>query len=283
MPRTLLAAAALTVGLSFSAMAEDSYDAGTVLATVNGSDITLGHVVALLDRLPQQYKDLPDDRLYTGILEQLVDQTIFAQSLSASPETDSYRMRLTVENERVALLANRVITDLSVADVSDADLQAAYDAKHADFEGEPQFNASHILVATEEEALALIETLNGGADFAELAKEKSTGPSGPNGGELGWFGLGQMVPPFEAAVTGMDVGAISAPVQTQFGFHVVKLNDNRISEAPTLDDERAELTQAINEERMEAALQAIRDKAVVTRSEVTIPPSAIREIELLAD
>lgn len=283
MPRTLLAAAALTVGLSFSAMAQDDYDARTVLATVNGTDITLGHVVALLDRLPQQYKDLPDQQLYTGILDQLINQTIFAQSLSASPETDSYQMRLTVENERVALLANRVITDLSGAEVSDADIQAAYAEKYADFEGQQQFNASHILVATEEEAQALIEALEGGADFAELAQEKSTGPSGPNGGNLGWFGLGQMVPPFEAAVTSLEVGAISAPVETQFGFHVVKLNDTRTTEPPTLEEERAVLSQAINEGRTEEALKAIQDEATVVRAEVTIPASAIREIEMLAD
>jgi len=283
MPRTLLAAAALTVGLSFSAMAQDDYDARTVLATVNGTDITLGHVVALLDRLPQQYKDLPDQQLYTGILDQLINQTIFAQSLSASPETDSYQMRLTVENERVALLANRVITDLSGAEVSDADIQAAYAEKYADFVGQQQFNASHILVATEEEAQALIEALEGGADFAELAQEKSTGPSGPNGGNLGWFGLGQMVPPFEAAVTSLEVGAISAPVETQFGFHVVKLNDTRTTEPPTLEEERAVLSQAINEGRTEEALKAIQDEATVVRAEVTIPASAIREIEMLAD
>ena len=138
------------------------------------------------------------------------------------------------------------------------------------------------MVETEEEAQALIETLNGGADFAELAKEKSTGPTGPNGGELGWFGLGQMVEPFEAAVVEMEVGSISAPVQTQFGWHVLKLNDKRDKPAPTLEETTTSLMDSLRQQAVEAEITALSDAAEITRPPEDFDASLMRDISLLS-
>ncbi len=138
--------------------------------------------------------------------------------------------------------------------LTDEVLQAAYDEKFADAEPTKEFNASHILVETEDEAKTLVTELEGGADFAELAKEKSTGPSGPNGGELGWFGAGMMVKEFEDVVMGMEVGAVSAPVQTQFGWHVIRLNETRMKDAPPLADVREELADEVQQQIIEETL-----------------------------
>ena len=231
---TRLFPALLAAVLALPVAAQDSPSAETVVATVNDTDITLGHMIALRARLPQQYQQLPADVLFPGILDQLVQQ----QLLADTEEALSPGGRVTIDNEARAILANQAIVAITEGAASEEALQAAYEAAFADVEPATEFNASHILVETEEEALALIAELEDGADFAALAAERSTGPSGPNGGSLGWFGPGAMVAPFEAAVSEMEAGGISAPVQTQFGWHVIKLNETRDAEAPSLGDVR---------------------------------------------
>ena len=120
-----------------------------------------------------------------------------------------------------------------------------------------------------------------GADFAELAAERSTGPSGPNGGQLGWFGPGMMVAPFEEAVVALEVGEVSEPVQTQFGWHVIILNESRVEELPSIDDIRAELEESVRQGRVETLINDLTDAGEITRTELDIDPSLIRNVELL--
>ena len=122
-----------------------------------------------------------------------------------------------------------------------------------------QVTASHILVETEDEAKAVIAQLNDGADFAALAKEKSTGPSGPNGGELGSFGRGQMVPAFETAAFSMPAGSYTeTPVQTQFGWHVIKVDDKGIEDAPSLEDMRDQLVANLSRQSFSRIVEELR-------------------------
>lgn len=270
-----LAVTGLAFGLATPGFAQSADD---VLVTVNGTDITLGHVIVLRERLPEQYLQLPDDQLLDGIIQQLIQQAAIADG--AGPETK--RTTVILENERRALRAAEVIESAANDAVTDQALQAAYDANYGNADPTPEFNASHILVETEEEAQALITELDGGADFAELAKEKSTGPSGPNGGELGWFQPGQMVPTFDSAVQEMTVGDISAPVQTQFGWHVIKLNDAREQDAPSLDEVRGELSQQVQEEVVRTLIDETTSAATIDRSALEgFDASLIRNVELL--
>jgi peptidyl-prolyl cis-trans isomerase C len=145
-----------------------------------------------------------------------------------------------------------------------------------------EYNAAHILVGTEEEALAIKADLDGGADFATTAKEKSTGPSGPNGGSLGWFGQGAMVPSFEAAVVGLDVGAVSAPVQTNFGWHLIILNETRNGSAPTLDKVRPELEDEIRQAAMAEVIDALTEKADIDQTGAEgIDPSILSDLSVV--
>jgi len=269
----------LAVGLTatsfaLSASAEDAPTASTVLATVDGTEITLGHVVALRGRLPQQYQTLPDEVLLEGILEQLIHQTVLMGALGADLDQ---RTAVSLENEKRAFLSNEMLTRMSEVEISEEAIQAAYAEKYDAAIPEQEYNASHILVATEDEAKTLVTLLGDGADFATLAKEKSTGPSGPSGGELGWFGEGAMVPEFEAAVLALAVGEVSAPVQTQFGWHVVKLNDMRSTDIPGLEDVRPDLTVQLQEKMLEEAVAALTDKAEITRTVDGIDPALIRD------
>lgn len=283
MRRTLIAAALCLAPTMMLAESHDSYDASTVLATVGGAEITLGHLIALRERLPEQYQTMDDLSLYKGMLDQLIDQTLIAQSVSSGPENDSDRLRLMLQNERVALISNVVIGQIAAEEVSEADIDAAYQEQYGGAEPKREINASHILVETAEEAVAIVETLAGGADFGELAKEKSTGPSGPRGGELGWFGPGQMVAEFEAAAMALEVGAVSEPVQTQFGWHVIKLNEARDVPPPALADVQGDILEGIRRQRVQDTLTDIRAGGEVVRSDVVVPADAIREVELIAD
>ena len=281
--RSLLTAGLLAgIALATPAWADDkAYDASTVLATVNGTEITLGHVIAMRDQLPQQYQSLPDDVLMTGLVDQLVDQELLAEAQSASPESDPLQVRLAVDNQRRGALAGIAANAAVVDAVDDAKIKAAYDKQVADFKPAPEWTASHILVDSEDKAKALKAEIDGGKDFAEVAKANSSDGSAASGGDLGWFGLGQMVPEFEAAVTTLEVGLVSEPVKSQFGWHLIKLNEKRDTSPPTLDEARPELENQLRQAALQARLEELRAAATIEKPETDTPPAAIRESNLL--
>lgn len=253
----------------------------TVVASVNGEEITLGHMLMVRSGLPDQYQQLPDNVLWDGILDQLIQQEVLAQSDMAE-ETD--RVRIALENERRALTASEVVAQLGEGMVTDEKVQEAYDAQFGDADQGQEYNAAHILLETEDEAKAVKEELDGGADFAELAKEKSTGPSAQNGGDLGWFSAGQMVPAFEEAVAGMEPGTVSDPVETQFGWHVIKLNETRAAEAPPLDQVRDQIAQQLEQQGIQAKIDEMIGGAEIERSaDEGLDPSVLSDTDLLEE
>jgi peptidyl-prolyl cis-trans isomerase C len=262
-----------------SSIAQQAPTSETVVVTVNGKDITVGHVIALANRLPDRFKQLPDIDLFKGVVDQLIQQSLLSHEVDA----DSKAIRVSIENETRALLATVALGEVEDAATTDELIEKAYNDQYSDATGTQEFNAAHILVKTENEAKDLITKLESGVDFAQLARAKSTGPSGPNGGALGWFGLGQMVPQFEQAVVIMDIGAISPPVKTQFGWHVIKLNEKREKPAAPLVDVRAQLIERLQTVAVEKYLNNIELTADIKRSDRKFDPSIIRQSKLLAD
>lgn len=281
--RSTFLASAAAISLIAGGVAADGHaemTAETVVASVNGSEITLGQLIMLRSQLPAQYQQLPDEVVFNGLVEQLVNQQLLADSLADEPK----RVAIALSNEVRSLRAGEVVNTLMTDSVSDEALQAAYDARFEGVEPGREFNASHILVETEEEAIAVKTMIDEGADFAETAREKSTGPSGPSGGELGWFGPGMMVAEFEYAVVELEDGAVSDPVQTQFGWHIVKLNETRMTALPTLDDIRQELTGEIQQAALDARLAELSDGAeIVLPEEGQFDAALIQNIDLLED
>ncbi len=274
-----IAGFAVCAALAMPVAAQD-VSADTVVATVNGTDITVGTMIVMRDSLPDKYKSLPDDVLFDAVLNQAIQQTVLAQSVKDT----SREIQLRLANEKRSLLAGKAIDRIVRDAVTDEALQAAYEKKYANAAPETELNASHILVATEEEAKAIEKELADGADFAELAKAKSTGPSGPSGGELGWFTRGMMVKPFEDAVFALKEGEVSPPVKTQFGWHVIKLNGKRLKDAPKLDDVRDELAAEIQRSALEKKLSELTDAADIKRPDISgISPGVLRDLSLLAD
>jgi len=147
--------------------------------------------------------------------------------------------------------------------ITEAELKAAYEERKAAHPGK-EYHARHILVKTEDEAKAIIAELEKGADFAELARQKSTGPTGKNGGDLGWFSPDQMVPEFGAAVQKLKKGEFSRePVKTQFGWHVILLEDMREVPPPDFESMKPELQARLQNARIDAFLKGLREKAKI--------------------
>lgn len=256
--------------------------AETVLATVNGQPITLGAIIVMRQGLPQQYQGLPDDVLLQGLVDQAIDQTLLAAEVSPDPANDPLAVRLQVENDRRAALAASLVQARMSEPVSEADVQSAYEEAAKEFKPQKEFNASHILVATEDEAKAIEAQLKDGGDFAAIAKEKSTDPgSGAQGGSLGWFGAGQMVPEFQAAVETLKPGEISAPVQSQFGWHIVRLDEVRDTSFPPLAEVKDQIENQVRQQKLEAEVAALRAKAAIEKPENAVAPAAIRQVDLL--
>ncbi len=252
--------------------------ADTVVATVNGTKITLGQMIALRETLPEQYQSLPDDVLFKGIIDQLVQQEVLRQSVKDLSVRDTANL----ENDTRGYVSGVAIQAIVETVVTDEALQAAYDARFKDAPQQTEYNASHILVDTLEQAEKLKADLAGGADFAELAKANSTDTgSGSEGGNLGWFGLGVMVKPFEDAVVGAKAGEVAGPVQTDFGFHLILVKETRVAANPPLDQMRDELAAEIENAAIETKIKELTEASTVTREGEGIDPTILKNSALI--
>lgn len=252
--------------------------ADTVVATVNGTEITMGDMIVLRGQLPQQYRSLPDSVLFDAVLEQLIQQTALMQNLGDDlSKTD----RLILEGNRRSYLAGAALSKAAEGVVTEDALRARYDSEYADFTPETEYNAAHILVDTEEAAKEIKAAIDEGADFAEQARARSSDGSASSGGDLGWFGLGAMVPEFEEAVTGLEVGTVSDPVQSQFGWHLIRLNDTRETTAPSFEEAAPRLSETLQREAAEALIAEVTEAATISRSAEGIDPGTLSDQSLL--
>ena len=273
-----LAGIALAFTLVAPGMAEET-SADTVVAVVNGTNITLGHMIVARENLPSEYKSLPADVLFKGILDQLVQQTVLQQSIG---EKVAKKDALAIENDKRGYLSNVALQAVISVAVTDSALQAAYDARFKDLTPGKEYSAAHILVESEAKANDLKKQLDGGADFATLAKANSTDTgSGANGGDLGWFGLGAMVKPFEEAVVAATVGKVAGPIKSDFGWHLILVKETRAAAQPTLDDLRNELAAEIEQKAVEAHVKTLSDVAKIERPGVGIDPALLTDLTLL--
>lgn len=277
---TFLTALIMAGSLAWPIQAQETPSPDTVVASVNGTDITLGHVIVAYTTLPAQFQQLEPSVLMGAIIDQLISQTALAQSFDGEPSRAAI---LSLENEERSLIAAEAVELVMAGDIPEGEVRAIYDERYAGGVAGEEYNASHILVETEDEAQTIVDDLAAGADFAETAREKSTGPSGPGGGELGWFGTGRMVPDFEAAVIALEVGQVSQPVQTQFGWHVIKLNDTRSLDAPKFEEVRADIELELRQEAVSNRVQELVDAADVVRPDISnVDPALVSNVELLS-
>jgi peptidyl-prolyl cis-trans isomerase C len=271
--KALFATTILSLGLSFSIVhateeaAAASKKADVVVATVNGDSImqsSLEGYLQIIKRSPSGANVKPSEALDDLIATEL--------ALQEAKKTDILS-RDKVKKKIADFTRNVVLTTwtkekVATFKIGDAEIKAEYDETVKKLASK-EFNARHILLKKEEEATAVIKEITGGADFAKVAKEKSTGPSASNGGSLGWFKAQTMVPAFATAVKAMKKGDVSTtPVKTQFGYHVIKLEDSRDAKLPSLATLKVKIERKLSQKKMLAYMDEIKAKADI---KVTLP------------
>lgn len=271
-----LAAFALSAPLVVSsAQAQAELDPGTVLATINGYEITEDEALMASQDFAEQLQQVPVEQRRAVIVDALIDLHLLATAGEDAGLADTASFERRMAYQRARTLRTAYLVEVLAADVDEAALRAAYDEIIAGFEPEEERRARHILLETQEAAQAVIEELDGGADFAALAAERSTGPSAPNGGDLGFFGRGRMVPVFEDAAFGLEVGDYTRePVESQFGWHVIFVEETRQTEAPSFGELGPQIQQGLLQQSFVDAIGALRDSAQITYEVEGIEPPA---------
>jgi peptidyl-prolyl cis-trans isomerase C len=238
----------------------------TVVARILGEDIFLVEILRMAERLPDQYKKLPLPAVYPSLLQRAIDARLVASAGRAAGYAENSQVKKRMRDAESQIISEIFLTESVGKRITEDGLREEYEGRKDKMGGGDQVKARHILMETEEEAKAVIEALNKGDDFAELASEKSTGPSASSGGDLGWFGQGQMVPEFSEAAFGMTPGNFTTePVKTQFGWHVILVEDRKIAEAPSFEQVRDQLSSEMSGVILQEMLAELRGKTEVER------------------
>ena len=237
-----------------------------IVANVNNEDISLETIIHAMNELPPEIQSQPFMSYYEDLLERVIDIKLFAQEGKKMKLDEEPSVRAAIDFVIEKVLMQAFLSKYVQENIKEENLKASYNNFIADETSREEIKASHILMDTESEAIDVINMLNDGDDFAELAKNKSTGPSGPSGGDLGWFKRGQMVPPFEKAAFSLNKNEITQrPVQTQFGWHVIKIFDKRIPEAPSYESMKSKLIQDLERKIVSKKIQNLRNDALIEK------------------
>ena len=237
-----------------------------IVANVNNEDISLETMIHAMNELPPEIQSQPFMSYYEDLLERVIDIKLFAQEGKKMKLNEEPSVRAAIDFVIEKVLMQAFLSKYVQENIKEENIKASYSNFIADETSREEIKASHILMDTESEAIDVINMLNDGDDFAELAKNKSTGPSGPSGGDLGWFKRGQMVPPFEKAAFSLNKNEISQrPVQTQFGWHVIKVFDKRIPEAPSYESMKSKLIQDLERKIVSKKIQDLRNDALIEK------------------
>ena len=249
------------------ALAQDqSQDTSLEVLTINGQGYSLNLVGSIINQLPDNVRNQPIDVYYNSVIDDIVDTKLTANAAIESGLAENPLLKEIAERAYDRVIAEAWLNDALNSRINEDMINQSYNDLVADTESRTETRARHILLDSKDAAVDAIKRLDNGEDFADLAKELSTGPSGPNGGELGYFRRGAMVPSFELASFQMDVGSYSKdPVQTQFGWHVIKVEDRRVADAPALADVRDQLRSSISVKIAGSIIADLRSKAEISR------------------
>ena len=237
-----------------------------IVANVNNEDISFETMIHAMNELPPEIQSQPFMSYYEDLLERVIDIKLFAQEGKKMKLNEEPSVRAAIDFVIEKVLMQAFLSKYVQENIKEENLKASYNNFIADETSREEIKASHILMDTESEAIDVINMLNNGDDFAQLAKNKSTGPSGPSGGDLGWFKRGQMVPPFEKAAFSLNKNEITQrPVQTQFGWHVIKIFDKRIPEAPSYESMKSKLIQDLERKIVSKKIQDLRNNSLIEK------------------
>lgn len=265
-----LLGAALVPAIAGGAWAQTSdaapIDPAAVVATVNGVDITEADLSIAASDLSNVLRQVPPGQQREYVISFLIDVHLVARKAEEEGlDADANYKR------QIAFAQNKGLVQLKLeaigsAAVTDEAIEARYEEAIKDFKPEEEVRARHILVKTEDEAKSIKAEIDGGATFEDMAAKHSTDGSSQQGGDLGYFTKGMMVPPFAEAAFAMEPDAVSDPVQTQFGWHLIKVEDKRTSSPPALEDVRAEVSREVAQVARRDYVTGLREEAEIVRA-----------------
>ena len=242
------------------AVAQDS----AVVATINGEPVTETDLAVAMADLNEQFAQLPEDQRRAAALSAVIEIRLLAAAAEAAglAQGDEFERRMALLRQRA--LHSAFIDEEIAAKVTDEAVRARYDRQISEMPSTNEVRARHIIVDTKEEAEAVIAELDAGGDFEAIAREKSKDGAAAQGGDLGYFSAGRMVPEFEEAAFALEVGAHSAePVQTQFGWHVIKIEDKRVQQPPAFEQVADQFRSLLLRETYFAKVTELREGAQV--------------------
>ena len=238
----------------------------TVVARVAGEEVYLAEILEMAHGLPDEYKRMPLPAVYPALLQRAVDARLIARAGRAAGYAENEQVKSRLRAVEGRIVSEVFVNDRVRAKVTEEAVRAEYEARKDELAGGDQVKARHILLETEEDARAIVEELAQGADFAELAADRSVGPSAEKGGDLGWFGQGQMVEEFAGAAFALAPGDITTePVKTQFGWHVILVEDRRDAAPPPFEEARRRLEGEMAQRVLVDILQGLHETTEIER------------------
>jgi len=264
--RSFLAlAVALLAAVPAFAQGQSQAQSDPVVARVNGAEIHRSDVLIARQSLPPQLQQIPFEQIYPRLLDEMVNNMIIAQAGRKAKLADDPEVKRRLAFAQDQIIEEVYLSRLVRSSITEDKIKARYDKFVKDAKPEEQVSARHILLKNEDDAKAVIAELKKGTDFATLAKQKSEDPgTKASGGDLGWFSKDEMVPEFSEAAFKLQKGEFTeTPVKTQFGYHVIKVDDRRQAPPPTLDQARPQIVQQMQREIIEQKLKELRTSAKV--------------------
>ncbi len=271
--------AAVLVAPLTAAQAQDSSkdkNSDPVVARANGVDIRQSDLAVAEEEVGSSMPQMAPDQKRDYLITYLADVIVLAQAADQQKLGDRDDVKHRIQFERNKVLMETLLQDAGQAAVTDDAMHKVYDDAVKQMANEEEVHARHILVPTEDEAKAIEAELKKGADFATLAKEKSKDPGAAEGGDLGYFTKDQMVPEFADVAFKLDKGQISDPVKTQFGWHIIKVEDKRTKPTPTFDDVKSQLQTYVAHRAQAELVQKLRSAANIERLDQPPPAPPIR-------
>jgi len=261
----LLSTAALGMALTLMTALPLRADDNPVLAKVNGSEIRQSDVTAAEKDIGASLAQLDPATRQASVVQLLIDLKLVAKAAEDKKIADTPDFKQKLAFTRSRLLMDTLLDQEGKAAVTDAALKQVYDDAAKQISGEQEVHARHILVETEDKAKEIIAKLKKGADFAELAKKESKDPGASDGGDLGFFTKDQMVPEFSAAAFALEPGKISDPVKSQFGWHVIKVEEKRARKAPPFEQVKPQLEAFVIRKAQAEYVAKLRSDAKIER------------------
>jgi peptidyl-prolyl cis-trans isomerase C len=249
----------------FAGSAVRAEDANPVLAKVNGSEIRQSDMALAEEELGPSLEKMDPATKKENLLAFLIDMKIVAKAAEDKKidNNDDFKKRLAFTRNR--LLMDSLLASEGKAALTDESMKKVYDDAAKQITSEQEVHARHILVETEDEAKAIKAELDKGADFAELAKKKSKDPGASDGGDLGFFTKDQMVPEFSAVAFALEPGKISDPVKSQFGWHIIKVEEKRNRKAPDFDQVKSQIESYVTRKAQADYVAKLRETAQIER------------------